>query len=91
MAQRPPGLTKTNKSQDIEATMFCLNSLSDCLTDEPSEDDDLEELFGSSLFTILSDSQAHIPLKARRTAVNLIGMRINDLYSCYSAIKLNLL
>ena len=53
--------------------MFCLNSLSDSLTDEPSEDDALEELFGSPLFTLLSESQASIPLKARRTAVNLIG------------------
>lgn len=60
--------------QDIEATMFCLNSLSDSLTDEPSEDEALEQLFGSPLFTLLSDSQEHIPLKARRTAVNLIGM-----------------
>lgn len=59
--------------EDIEATMFCLKSLSDSLTDEPSEDDALEHLFGSPLFTLLSDSQAHIPLKARRTAVNLIG------------------
>jgi len=56
--------------------MFCLRSLSDSLTDEPSEDDALEHLFGSPLFTLLSDSQAHIPLKARRTAVNLIGRRI---------------
>ena len=54
--------------------MFCINSLSDTLTDEPSEDDALEQLFGSPLFTLLSNSQAHIPLKSRRTAVNLIGM-----------------
>lgn len=53
--------------------MFCLNSLSDSVTDEQSEDDALEQLFGSSLFSLLSDSQAQIPLKARRTAVNLIG------------------
>lgn len=54
--------------------MFCINSLSDTLTDEPSEDDALEQLFGSPLFTLLSNSQALIPLKSRRTAVNLIGM-----------------
>lgn len=54
--------------------MFCINSLSDTLTDEPIEDDALEQLFGSPLFTLLSNSQALIPLKSRRTAVNLIGM-----------------
>lgn len=58
---------------DIEASLFCLNSLSDSLNDEPAEYVYLERLFGSSLFTLLSDLSSKIPLKARTTSVNLIG------------------
>lgn len=60
--------------EDIEASLFCLNSLSDSLSDEPEEDGSLKILFGGKLFVILADFGNHIPIKARQTAVNMIGV-----------------
>jgi len=62
--------------QDIEASLFCLNALSDLLGDEPYEDVYMERLFGSNVFSMLVDPAAEIPLKARTTSVNLIGMKL---------------
>jgi hypothetical protein len=59
--------------EDVEASLFCLNSLSDSLSEEPEEDESLEILFGGKLFVILADFGNHIPIKARQTAVSLIG------------------
>ncbi|KAL7267262.1 member of the karyopherin-beta, partial [Rhizina undulata] len=59
--------------EEIEASLFCLNSLSDSLSDEPEEDKILETLFGSELFILLADTKSDIPLKAKQTAVNIIG------------------
>lgn len=59
--------------EDIEASLFCLNSLGDSLSDAPEEDVFLGQLFGSNLFMMLADPGADIPQKARTTSVNLIG------------------
>lgn len=59
--------------EQIEASLFCLNSLSDCLGDEPDEDESLKVLFRSRLFNILADFGSQIPLKVRQTAVHMIG------------------
>lgn len=59
--------------EEIEASLFCLNALSDSLGDDPYEDIYMERLFGSSLFVMLADVEADIPLKARTTSVNLVG------------------
>lgn len=56
---------------ELEATLFCLNALSDSIADEESADDILVNLFGSSLFTGMT-SAAAIPLKTRQTAVSLL-------------------
>ncbi|PWW78173.1 hypothetical protein C7212DRAFT_351385 [Tuber magnatum] len=59
--------------EQIEASLFCLNSLSDCLGDEPEEDESLKVLFRSRLFNILADFGNQIPLRVRQTAVHMIG------------------
>jgi hypothetical protein len=60
--------------EEIEASLFCLNSLSDCLSDEPEEDSALKVMFGSKLFAMMADFGNHIPLKVRQTAVHMIGL-----------------
>jgi hypothetical protein len=61
--------------EEIEASLFCLNALSDSLSEEPYEDRYLDQLFGSNLFSVLVDPGVNIPLKARTTSVSIIGMR----------------
>ena len=55
----------------LEATLFCVNALSDCIADGGSIDSALSELFGSSLFADIT-SQSSVPSKTRRTAVDMI-------------------
>ena len=56
---------------ELEATLFCLNALSDSISDEESADEVLVTLFDSSLFTDMTSATA-IPLKTRQTAVSLL-------------------
>jgi len=58
---------------DLESTLFCLNALSDCTADEESVDRTLERLFGSPMFTLLSNSEVTVPAKTRQTAVYALG------------------
>lgn len=55
----------------LEATLFCLNALSDSLPDEDSSDGALSRLFGSSLFVDMVGPYS-IPSKTRQTAVSSI-------------------
>ncbi|MCJ1469086.1 hypothetical protein MMC07_007719 [Pseudocyphellaria aurata] len=55
----------------LEATLFCLNALSDSLPDDDSSDGALCRLFGSSLFVDMVGPYP-IPPKTRQTAVNSI-------------------
>lgn len=56
---------------ELEATLFCLNALSDSIADEESADEVLVTLFGSSLFMDMTSAPT-IPLKTRQTAVSLL-------------------
>lgn len=60
----------------LEATLFCLNSLSDCVSDSISDqnlvDGTLSKLFKSTLFDSMMDSDA-VPTATRQMAVNLIN------------------
>lgn len=55
----------------LEATLFCLNALSDSIPDDDSSDGALCCLFGSSLFADMVGPYS-IPSKARQTAVSSI-------------------
>ncbi|KAI8963555.1 ARM repeat-containing protein [Daldinia sp. FL1419] len=57
---------------ELEATAFCLGSLSDCLPDENSFDDILTQVFGSPLFELLRQGQSVVPVRARQTCLYLI-------------------
>lgn len=55
----------------LEATLFCLNALSESLPDEDSSEGALSRLFGSSLFVDMVGPYS-IPSKTIQTAVNSI-------------------
>ncbi|KIH92944.1 importin [Sporothrix brasiliensis 5110] len=56
----------------IEATAFCLASLSDCVSDDESYDDILDSIFSSSLFGLLALGEEQLPVRLRQTALSLI-------------------
>lgn len=55
----------------LEATLFCLNALSDDVSEENSLDGILSKLFGSTLFDTMMDSNS-VPTATKQTAVNII-------------------
>ncbi|KAL8692278.1 MAG: hypothetical protein Q9218_002671 [Villophora microphyllina] len=56
----------------LEATLFCLNALSEAISDEDVVDGTLSTLFGSTLFTNMMNSELSIPAKTQQTAVSTI-------------------
>ena len=56
----------------LEATLFCLNSLAELISDDDVLDATLSALFGSNLFTAIIHGATDIPSKTQQTAVNLI-------------------
>jgi hypothetical protein len=55
----------------LESSLFCLNALSDSISDEQSIDEALSRIFSSSLFADMMGSTS-IPAICRQTAVSLI-------------------
>ena len=56
----------------LEATLFCLNALSDSILDEHPEDEALSRIFGSSLFADLTSATPIPPDSCTQTAISLI-------------------
>lgn len=57
---------------ELEATAFCLSSLSDCISEDDKYDGELSKVFASRLFDLLGEAQGPIPLRLRQTALSLI-------------------
>ena len=57
---------------ELEATLYCLNALSDSVADEEIVDQILSRLFGSSLFADMTSTTGSVPAKTRQTAVTMI-------------------
>ncbi|KAI9746575.1 MAG: hypothetical protein M1818_000288 [Claussenomyces sp. TS43310] len=57
----------------LEASLFCVGTLADCVDDDPAYEDILTNLFGSRLFTILADPATLIPARTRQTTLSLIA------------------
>ncbi|KAH8889540.1 ARM repeat-containing protein [Thozetella sp. PMI_491] len=57
---------------EIEASIFCLGSLSDCISDNGEADTVLSKVFTPSLFELLSQSRGLIPIRLRQTGLSLI-------------------
>ncbi|KAL9601742.1 MAG: hypothetical protein Q9219_002353 [cf. Caloplaca sp. 3 TL-2023] len=56
----------------LEATLFCLNALSECISDEDVVDATLSKLFGSELFPNMMNPSLFIPSKTQQTTVTTI-------------------
>ena len=56
----------------LEATIFCINALSEAVADEDAVDGILSTLFGSSIFTDMANRKDSIPAKTRQIAVTMI-------------------
>lgn len=57
---------------ELEASMYCLASFSDNITEEPDRDDYLRKVFEPSLFTLFTDSQAEVPIRALQAFLGLL-------------------
>ena len=77
----------------LEATLFCLNALSDPVADGPVADGILANIFGSSLFMDIAKAEKEIPVQTRQTAVSVIDYYIEfiERHPQYLAPALNFL
>ncbi|EGO57809.1 hypothetical protein NEUTE1DRAFT_122164 [Neurospora tetrasperma FGSC 2508] len=57
---------------EVEASAFCLGSLSDCITEDPQYDVELSKVFASPFFDLLGQAQGPVPLRLRQTGLLLI-------------------
>ena len=57
----------------LEATLFCIKSLSDPISDGEVGDDGLARLLSSSLFSQMTNETLAIPAKTQQTAVGMIN------------------
>jgi hypothetical protein len=62
---------QTTTWAELEASAFCLGSLSDCVSDT-DHDEILSRVFGSSLFDLLRQGHSVVPVRARQTCLSLI-------------------
>jgi hypothetical protein len=63
---------ETGAWEELEASLFCLGALSDCV-DEGRCDSILARIFGSALFGLLADEDTQVPVRTRQTALSFIG------------------
>ena len=71
--QRALGALEREDWYNLEATLFCINALSDVVSDLESSDRSLLVLFRSSLFVHMTSEAAVVPAKTQQTAVSLIA------------------
>lgn len=62
----------TGAWEELEASLFCLGALADCI-DEGRCDSILAGIFGSSFFDLLAGEDSQIPVRTRQTALSFIG------------------
>lgn len=60
--------------RDVEASLFCINSISDSMTSDPQEYQSLSMLLSSPLFTKLAAPETNSFLRTRLSGIALIGM-----------------
>ncbi|KAF2172762.1 hypothetical protein M409DRAFT_16727 [Zasmidium cellare ATCC 36951] len=59
--------------QNLEATLFCINTLSDNVLEDATAEQLLIQIFSSSLFRDIADFNQPIPTQTRRTAIDTLG------------------
>ncbi|KFX90214.1 hypothetical protein V490_06567 [Pseudogymnoascus sp. VKM F-3557] len=58
---------------ELEASLFCLGGLADCISEDENTDFILEKVISSALFTILADPTCSAPMRTRQATLSLIG------------------
>ncbi|ELR10445.1 hypothetical protein VC83_00535 [Pseudogymnoascus destructans] len=58
---------------ELEASLFCLGGLADCISEDETTDFILEKVISSALFTILADPTCSSPTRTRQATLALIG------------------
>jgi hypothetical protein len=59
--------------QEMEAALFCINTLADNVLEDQLAENTLLQIFRSPLFRIVGDFNQTMPTQARRTAVDTLG------------------
>lgn len=67
------GALQNQEWQDLEAALFCINTLADNVLEEQAAEDMLLGIFRSPLYRIVGDFNVTMPTQARRTAVDTLG------------------
>ncbi|KAK1756246.1 armadillo-type protein [Echria macrotheca] len=57
---------------EVEATLYCLGGLSDCVTEEAKYDNELSRVFSLPFFNLVGQVAGPIPLRLRQTGLSLI-------------------
>ncbi|KAK3313452.1 armadillo-type protein [Apodospora peruviana] len=57
---------------EVEASVFCLGSLSDCISENAEMDAQLAKVFAAPFFEMLGGGETGIPLRLRQTGLQLI-------------------
>jgi hypothetical protein len=58
---------------ELEASIFCLGALADCIPDDGQSDDILKTIFDSPLFSVVADPASKTSLRTRQAILSLIG------------------
>ena len=61
---------------DVEASLFCLNSLADAVSESTAADELLSEIFKSPQFANVSRSRATVPLRTQQSMLDLLASSI---------------
>lgn len=57
---------------ELEASLICLNALSEAVSEESNTDDILSKVFGSALFSEMTNRGAEIPARTKQIAMTMI-------------------
>lgn len=64
---------QTGAWNELEASLFCLGGLADCISDDSASDCILEKVISSALFTTLSDPTCYVPPRTKQATLSFIG------------------
>jgi hypothetical protein len=59
--------------QDLEAAMYCINTIADNVMEDQPGEQLLSQLFSSPLFRVIADFDLAMPSQTRRTAIDMLG------------------
>ena len=72
LVQQTVGAVETHAWLDLEATLFCIKSLGELVSDREEVDELLSTLVNSSIFVTLTDENVEVPFYIQQTMIELI-------------------